>query len=81
MPNCPEYLSTPPVTVRKSRSKKLEERENKELADAPRNSQEEFQQQQKYNKIYNLQDIKQKIKLKDFWKLFHYNDSLSICTF
>ena len=80
MPNCPKYYSASPAPVRKSRSEKLQERNNKELAEALRKSQEEYKQRQKENEIQSLQDIKQKLKHNNKWKLLDYNKTLSICT-
>ena len=59
MPNCPESYSDSPAPVRKSRSEKLQERNNKELAEALCKSLEEYEQRQKENEVQSLQDIKQ----------------------
>ena len=80
MPNCPENYSASPAPMRKSRSEKLQERNNKELAEALRKSQEEYKQRQKENEIQSLQDIKQNLKYNNKWKLLDCNKTLSICT-
>ena len=80
MPNCPEYYSASPAPVWKSRSEKLQERNNKELSEALRKSQEEYKQRQKENEVQSLKDIKQKLKHNNKWKLLDYNKTLSICT-
>ena len=64
MPNCPKYLSAPTPTVRKSEKMKLQEKEQKELASALRVSVETYAKHQQHNQITNLQQIKEKICLK-----------------
>ena len=66
MLNCPEYYSASPASVRKSRSEKLQKRNNKELAEALRKIQEEYKQRRKENEVQSLQDIKQKLKVETF---------------
>ena len=76
----PEFYSASPAPVRKSRSEKLQEQNNKELAEAFRKCQEEYKQRQKENEVQSLHDIKQKLKHNNNWKLLDYNKTLSICT-
>ena len=79
MQNCPKYLSAPTPTARKSRQIKLQEKGQKELANALRVSVETYAKHQQYNQITNLQQIK-KICLKQPWKLLKNENELFICT-
>ena len=45
MPNCPDYLSAPTLSVRKSREIKLQDREQNEFVSAIRISAKEYQKE------------------------------------
>ena len=80
MPNCPKYMSAPAPPVRRSRDEKLKEKENTELADAIRKSQEEHERQQKEDKCENLRDVNKKLELNSHWKKLSNDDNLVICS-
>ena len=58
MPNCPDYLSAPTPSVRKSREIKFQDREQNEFASAIRISIEEYKKKQQQNYCKNLQQKK-----------------------
>ena len=80
MPNCPDYLSAPTPSVRKSRETKLQDREQNEFASAIRISAEEYKKKQQQNHCENLQQIKEKFTVKAPWKLLENEHGIYICT-
>ena len=80
MPNCPDYLSAPTPSVRKSREIKLQNREQNEFVSAIRISAEEFKKKQQQNYCENLQQIKEKFTVKAPWKLLE-NEHGIYCIF
>ena len=80
MPNCPDYLSAPTPSVRKSRKIKLQDREQNEFASAIRISAEEYKKKQQQNYCENLQQIKEKFTVKAPWKLLENEHGIYICT-
>ena len=72
MPNCPDYLSAPTPSVRKSREIKLQDREQNEFASAIRISAEEYKKKQQQYYCKNLQQIKEKFTVKAPWKVGNF---------